>query len=121
MATATTTKKPAAKTAPKPTLAQAVVKGDVRLFHQRQNGTLRRLPYFAPGTAERKRAEAVAKRRDAGETIDAIAADLKMSKATLRRVITGLLLAQAIEAGEHDKAWKGDTKDVVLSQTKGAA
>jgi hypothetical protein len=46
----------------------------------------------------------VAKRRDKGETTKDIAADLNQSVATVRRMLTGLLLlARAIEAGEYDK------------------
>lgn len=66
-------------------------------MRQRGNGTLRRLPYLAPGTPERKAAEAVVARREKGDTIDALCKDLNLSKATVRRMITGLLLAHAIE------------------------
>lgn len=110
---ATTTKKAPAK----PTLAKAAAKDTVRLYHQRRTGTLRHLPYLAPGTPERKQATAVAKRRDAGETIDAIAADLKMSKATVRRLVTGLALAKEVEAGTHDAEWDGNEAKVVLTAT----
>lgn len=132
--TSTTTPKPAASTKPKaatakkpaasgkaaqPTLAQAAAEGDVKFFHRRQTGTLRYLPYLAPGTEARKQAEAVAKRREAGETVGAIAEDMKTSVATVRRMITGLLLAQQVEAGDHDKAWKRGDKQLVLSGDEG--
>lgn len=115
--TATTTTNPAAKkpAAKKPALAQAAAKGDVKFFRQRGNGTFRRLPYLAPGTPERKAAEVVMARREKGDTIDALCKDLKLSKATVRRMITGLLLAHAIEAGEHNKAWDGKADRVILS------
>ncbi len=131
--TSTTTTKPAASTKPKaatakkpaangkaaqPTLAQAAAKGDVKLFHRRQTGTLRHLPYLAPGTPARKQAEAVAKRREAGETVGAIAEEMKTSVATVRRMITGLLLAQQVEAGDYDKGWKPEDTSLVLSETK---
>lgn len=101
-------KAPAKRAASKPTgLAAAAATGKVKFYRQRANKTLRNLPYFAPGTDTRKAAEAVQKRRDNGDTIGAIAEDLNASVATVRRMITGLLLAQAIEAGEYDKAWDG--------------
>lgn len=102
----TARKRAASATASIPTLAQAAATGQVKLFHRRQNKTLRHLPYLAPGSDSRKAAEAVAKRREAGETVGAIAEDLKASVATVRRMITGLALAHAIEAGEYDKQWK---------------
>ncbi|MGC4940781.1 hypothetical protein [Kribbella sp. DT2] len=101
-------KAPAKRAASKPTvLAAAAATGKVKFYRQRANKTLRNLPYFAPGTDTRKAAEAVQKRRESGDTIGAIAEDLNASVATVRRMITGLLLAQAVEAGEHDKAWDG--------------
>jgi hypothetical protein len=94
--------------AAKPTgLAAAAASGKVKFYRQRSNKTFRSLPYLAPGTDTRKAAEAVQKRRDSGDTIGAIAEDLNASIATVRRMITGLILAQAIEAGQYDKAWDG--------------
>lgn len=37
-----------------------------------------------------------------------------MSTATARRFITNLQLAQAVEAGAYDKAWKPGTREVVV-------
>jgi hypothetical protein len=133
MTTGTTTKKapakatkpaaakPTSKKAATPTLAQAAAKGDVKIVRQRGNGTFRRLPYLAPGTPERKSAEAVVARREKGDTIDALCKELKLSKATVRRMINGLLLARAIEAGEHDKAWDGKAERVILAGPEKAA
>ncbi len=112
-----TTKSAAKKTetaAPK-TLRDAAAAGAVRLFRQRKNGTLRSLPYLAPGTDQRTQAEAVAARRDKGETVGTIAEDLNLSVATVRRMITNLLLAQAIEAGEHADRYTLGEKKVVIS------
>lgn len=120
-ATKTPTKKATKPSAKTPSLAQAAAKDEVKFYRQRANGTLRRLPCLAPGTPERKKAEAVAARRDKGETANAIAGDLKLSKATVRRLITGLLLAHAIEAGAHDAAWDGTSgASVLLSVTEAA-
>jgi DNA-binding IclR family transcriptional regulator len=80
----------------------------------RANGTKRSLSYLAPGTDERKAAEAVAARVKKGETVAAIAEDLSVSLATARRFLTNLALAHAVEAGDHDKSWSAGTKEVVV-------
>jgi DNA-binding NarL/FixJ family response regulator len=96
------------------TLKDAVAADAVRLFRQRKNGTLRSLPYLMPDSETRKEAEAVAKRREAGETVGAIAEDLNLSVATVRRMITNLLLAQQIEEGLYaDKYMPGEKKVIV--------
>ncbi len=112
--TAKTTTKKTESAAPK-TLKDAAAAGTVRLFRQRKNGTLRSLPYLAPGTDQRTQAEAVAARRDKGETVGTIAEDLNLSVATVRRMITNLLLAHAIEAGEHADRYTPGEKKVVIS------
>jgi len=84
-----------AKPAPK-TLIEALTTGQTVLLKVRANGTKRSLPYLAVGTEGRKRAEAVAKMREDGQTVDAIAEALKVSTATARRFITNLALAHAV-------------------------
>ena len=115
-----TTPKSTEPTAPK-TLKEAASAGVVRLFRQRKNGTLRSLPYLAPKSEGRTDAEAVAARREKGETINAIAEDLNVSTATVRRMITNLLLAQAIEAGEYADKWTPGEQKVVVSAVGEAA
>jgi hypothetical protein len=91
----------------------------VKLVRRRKNGTLRHLPYFAPGSDQRKDAEAVATRRAKGETINAIAEDLNASIATVRHMVTNLELAQETEAGEHADKWSVGDKQVVVSVVEG--
>jgi hypothetical protein len=105
--------KKAAKPEPK-TLIEALTTKQAALMKIRANGTRRSLPYLAVGTEGRKEAEAVAARVAKGETVAAIAEDLNVSLATARRFLTNLALAQAVEAGDHDKAWKPGTKEVVV-------
>jgi len=123
-----TAKKTTTKSEPKATepaepktLKDAAAAGSVRLFRQRKNGTLRSLTYLAPGSAARKEAEAVAARREKGETIGSITDDLNVSVATVRRMITNLLLAQQIEAGEHADKYKPGEKKVIISTVGEAA
>lgn len=104
-----------APAAPAPTsLLEALAQRTAVLVKVRANGTRRSLPYLAPGTPERAAAEAVAARVAKGETLPAIATDLKVSLATARRFLTNLTLAQDVEAGKHDTAWKPGTKEVVV-------
>ncbi len=114
--------KPAARKAATPapaktaTLAQAAAAGNVRFYRQRRNGTQRKLTYLAPGTADRAQAETVTKRREAGDTIQAIATDLRVSVATVRRMEVGLVLAQQVEAGDHNSKWNGEDAKVVVGK-----
>lgn len=114
--------KPASRKAATPapaqtaTLAQAAAAGNVRFYRQRRNGTMRNLTYLAPGTADRAQAETVTKRREAGETIQVIANDLKVSVATVRRMEAGLVLAQQVEAGDHDSKWNGEDARVIVGK-----
>jgi hypothetical protein len=105
--------KPEAKPQPK-TLIEALTTGQAALTKIRGNGTKRSLPYLAVGTDGRKEAEAVAKMREDGDTVEAIAEALKVSTATARRFLMNLELAQAVEAGTHDKTWKPGAKEVVV-------
>lgn len=106
-----------AKPEPKPepkTLVEALTTGHAALIKVRANGTRRSLPYLAVGTEGRAQAEAVARMREDGQTVDAIAEALKVSTATARRYITNLDLARAVEAGQHDKGWQPGTREVVV-------
>jgi hypothetical protein len=108
--------------APLPTtLVEALTSGAAQLFKVRANGTRRSLPYLAVGSEERKAAEAVAARREKGETIPVIAVDLKVSVATARRFLTNLQNAQDVEAGKHDDKWTPETKEVVVHRVEAKA
>jgi hypothetical protein len=120
--TKATTPKEQTKAVPKPkaskpepkTLIEALTTGQAVLVKIRANKTVRSLPYLAPGGDQRKEAEAVAARVGKGETLSAIAEDLKVSLATARRFLTNLSLAHDVEAGKHDEAWTKGTKQVVV-------
>lgn len=115
---------PKAEAAPKPkvkaskpepkTLIEALTTGQAVLLKVRANGTKRSLPYYAVGSEYRILAEAAAKTKADGKTVEAIAKDMKVSLATARRFLTGLALAQDVEAGKHDNAWKPGTTEVVV-------
>jgi len=109
--------KPKAEKPPKPepkTLIEALTTGQAVLIKVRANGTKRSLPYYVVGNDYRVLAEAAAKMRTNGDTVEAIAKKMKVSLATARRFLTGLALAQDVEAGKFDKAWKPGTTEVVV-------
>ncbi len=122
-----TTKAVEAKAAPKtkaskpdPTnLIEALTSKQATLIKVRGNGTRRSLPYYAKGSDYRATAEKAAAMKADGKTVEAIAEDLKVSLPTARRFLTGLVLAQEVEAGKYDPAWKpGDKEVVVLTVAK---
>jgi len=106
-------KKPALKPEAK-TLIEALTTKQTVLLKIRANGTKRSLPYLSVGSEGRKEAESVAARVAKGETVPAIAEDLKVSLATARRFITNLVLAHDVESGRFDKGWKPGAKEVVV-------
>lgn len=113
-----------AKAATKPeakTLLEALSTGQAVLVKVRANGTKRSLPYLAPKSDVRQTAVTVETRRQAGETIEAIAEDMNISIATVRRYISNLALAHAVEDGTHDKAWTKGTKNVVVHTVQAKA
>ena len=108
--------KPKAK-APKPepkTLREALTTGQCVLIKVRGNGTKRSLPYWPEGSDQRVLAHAAATMKADGQTVEAIAKEMKVSLATARSFLTGLALAQDVEAGKFDKAWKPGTTEVVV-------
>ena len=100
--TSTTTRQPVVvHTSEKVTgagLLEAAYGGTVRFSKVRSTGTERHWPVLAPGSAARKQAEDIMKRREAKETVDAIAASLHTSVPTVRRTITALAFTLELEA-----------------------
>ena len=105
------------------TLVEALTSKAAILVKIRANGTVRSLPYLAPGSKERTTAVDVDTRRQAGETVEAIAEAMNVSVATVRRYVMGLALAHEVESGKHDAAWKKGEKNVVVHRVtaRGAA
>lgn len=62
----------------------------------------KRVRLLAPGSQERKLAEEILAKREAGLSIREIARETKLSNSTIRRFITRLLLSQEVEEGVHD-------------------
>lgn len=63
----------------------------------------RRVSLLAPGSAERRQAEQVARKREQGLTMRQIEAETGLSLSTLRRLLNRLILTKEIEAGVFDK------------------
>jgi hypothetical protein len=116
--------KPVKAKAPKPeakTLLEALTSGQAVLVKVRANGTIRTLPYLRPKSEVRETAVTVETRRQAGETIEAIAEAMNVSLATVRRYVTGLALAHEVEDGKYDKVWKKGDQQVVVHRVTAKA
>ena len=96
-------------------LAALCAAGSVRLFRQRGTGTLRALPYLAPGTPTRETAEYLAELLEDGASVAQAAADTGLSKATVRRAKENLALAYDIEAGDYDDLVEDGLDAVILA------
>lgn len=109
---------------PEPTMLAEALTAKAAIFVKiRANGTVRSLPYLAPGTKERETAVQVDTQRQAGDTVEAIAEGMNVSVATVRRYVMGLALAHEVEEGKHDAAWTQGEKNVVVHRVvaKGGA
>lgn len=99
--TSTTTRQPIVAVATEKVsgtgLLEAAYGGKVSFSKQRSTGTLRHWPVLAPGSAQRKQAEEVAKARAAKQPVEAIAKSLSVSVPTVRRVITALAFTLELE------------------------
>jgi hypothetical protein len=109
-----TPKKASTKHATKKAAVKAAesAQADVAFYRQRKSGTLRRLPYLAPGTPERKAAEKVAAQVDKGTPVAVIAEASGRSLSTVRRLLAAVDLAREVESGKYAKAMK--TGKVIL-------
>jgi len=96
------TKAPAsAKPASTPAGAAPQTWADVKFYRLRKVGTLRHLPYFAPGTTERKEAEKVAALIVKGKSVADVAASTGRSASSVRRMVAAVQLAHEVEAGDY--------------------
>lgn len=79
----------------------ASVLADVTFYRQRKAGTLRRLPYLAPGTPERKAAEKLVTQLDKGTSYADLVASTGKSTSSVRRMVAAVQLARDFEAGDY--------------------
>jgi len=86
-------------------LAAALAAGAVTMHRVRRTGTLRHLPYLAPGTTAREEADWYGMRLDEGATVKDLAAEVGMRPLTVRRALWSLDLAEDIEDGSLDDLW----------------
>lgn len=86
------------------TLQAAAAAGRVIFHVRRENGTLRRMNYYKPGSAQRRLAERIEKAREKGIPMKDIAARMHISIPTVRRIINNLELSKHVEAGDFNYA-----------------
>ncbi|EAP99440.1 hypothetical protein JNB_04690 [Janibacter sp. HTCC2649] len=94
----------AATPAKTPQNADAPMWANVKFYRLRKVGTARHLPYFAPGTPERKDAEKVASLVAKGKSASEVAEATERSVSTVRRLVAAVQLAQDVESGQYDNA-----------------
>lgn len=94
-----TSKASAKKASAKP--AESVL-AEVQFYRLRKSGTIRRLPYLAPGSPERKDAEKVAAQVAKGKSVATIAEETGRSLSTVRRMVAAVQLAEEVETGKYD-------------------
>lgn len=82
------------------TLAAAAAAGKVTFHIRRSDGSLRRMAYYPPGSAQRRLAERIDKAREKGVPMRDIAKKQHVSIPTVRRIINNLELSRAVEGGE---------------------
>lgn len=96
-------------------LAAACADGTVALYRQRGNGSLRRVPYLAPGHPAREVAEWFALRREAGASIATVAREANVSRVSVRRTLAALDLAEAVEDGDLDDLYDEGVTALVVA------
>lgn len=83
-------------------LAAAAKQGKATFHVRRSDGTFRRMAYLPPGSAARRTAEQVEKKRSQSPPVSMkdIAKGMHVSIPTVRRILNNLELSRHIEAGD---------------------
>lgn len=113
-----TTPKPSAD-APTASLSGAAADGSVGFYLLRASGRRRYVPFLAPGTDARQRAEWAAAEQASGRTVGAVAEEWGVSLATARRALVALALTRDVEEGRYDEAWQPGQAEVVFTRSAG--
>jgi hypothetical protein len=95
--------------------AEAAAAGVVTFYRLRGNGSARHLPYLAPDSAEREVAEWFTEQYEAGASVSALARETGVSRATVRRALAAVELADDIELGYYDDLVTDDVDAVFLA------
>jgi hypothetical protein len=95
-------------------VARLAASGVVNFYRVRANGSARFLPYLAQGTEAREVAEWAALQVEEGRSVAWLAEDAGVSRATVRRALAALDLAEDIEAGEYDELVTDDVDAVFV-------
>lgn len=100
-------------------LAVAAAEQVVNFYKVRYNGTTRHLPIHPEGSDNYAFAVWVQSRRDAGQSMKAIAAEAFCSVSTIRRRLNSLLLAEDLETSDTEDVQ--DLIDIVAEASKASA
>lgn len=91
-----------ASTSPYASPRTMLAQGHLRAYTQRDNGTLRHLELAPLDSTRRATAEWINEALEAGTTVKAVARDLHVSVATVRRFLLSLELTEQVEADEWE-------------------
>jgi hypothetical protein len=91
-----------------------MVAGELKAYRLRTNGTVRRMSLLPLDSTERETAEYVSDRIDMdGASVQAVARELHVSTAAVRRILLNLELTAEIEAGEWNGIWTAYDSETV--------
>jgi len=92
--------------------------GELTAYRVRGNGTMRHVSLYPADSTEREVAEFISDRVDMdGASVNAVARELHISTATVRRYLEGLELTEEIEAGDWDGLTFGTDGQPVFDTT----
>jgi hypothetical protein len=83
-------------------LQAAATKGTVHFYRVRANGSTRAVPYLKPDTSAREVAEWIANEVDEGKSVALVATEAGLSRATVRRALAAVELAEEVEEDNED-------------------
>lgn len=96
-------------------LLQAAMTGAVKFYRVRKSGSLRAVPYLPEGTEAREVAEWIANEVDEGKSVAEVAFETGLSKATVRRAIACIELADDLYDGELSEMYEEGVDAIYLS------
>jgi len=96
-------------------LLQAAMTGAVKFYRVRANGSTRAVPYLPEGTEAREVAEWIANEVEEGKSVAVVADETGLSRATVRRAIVCIELADDLYDGELSEMYEEGVDAIYLS------
>lgn len=96
---------PRGTTAPRENLRDMLEAGELEAFRVRTDGTTRLINLLPVASTSRETAEWIYDQVEDGRSVQAVAREIHVSVATIRRFLEALELTEQVEAGEWDDTW----------------